>query len=124
MVSNASPGTTAPKMNESFIHMVHVSSDCACTQDGYLKHPHLTIIDGDVGQWLIFGWFWGWGTSDTQLTRRKLGKKTHPNHGSRHCPMAAMVPSPQHHQIQQLANMLRNKSVLFKLEKIILCTMY
>ncbi len=31
MVSNASPGTTAPKMNESFVHMAHVSSDHACT---------------------------------------------------------------------------------------------
>ncbi len=48
MVSDASPGTAAPKMNESFIHMAHVSSDRACTQDGYLKHPHPTIIDGDM----------------------------------------------------------------------------
>jgi hypothetical protein len=34
MVSDASPGTAAPKMNKSFVHMAHVSSDCACTQDG------------------------------------------------------------------------------------------
>jgi hypothetical protein len=47
MVSNASPGTTAP-MKESFVHMAHVSSDHARTQDGYLKRPHLTIIDGDM----------------------------------------------------------------------------
>ncbi len=48
----------------------------------------------------------------TQLARRKLGKNTHPNHGGCHCPMAAMVPSPWHHRIQQLANMLRDKSVI------------
>jgi hypothetical protein len=48
MVSNASPGIAAPKMNESFIHMAHLSSKPACTQDGYLKRSHLTIIDGDM----------------------------------------------------------------------------
>ena len=57
MVSDASPGTTTPKMNKSFIHMVHVSSDHACAQDGYLKCPHLTIIDGDM-RW-DSGWFLG-----------------------------------------------------------------
>jgi hypothetical protein len=60
-----------------------------------------------------------------QLARRKLGKKTHPNHGGRHCPMATMVSSPQHRRIQQLANMLHDKSVLLKLENnIIDFTMY
>jgi hypothetical protein len=39
MVFNASPGTAAPKMNKSFIHMAHVSSDRARAQDGYLKRP-------------------------------------------------------------------------------------
>jgi hypothetical protein len=39
-------------------------------------------------------------------------------------PMAAMVPSPWHHCIQQLANMLRDKSMLLKLENIIVFTMY
>jgi hypothetical protein len=57
MVSNASPGTATPKMNKSFVHMAHVSSDCAFAQDGYLKRPHLTIIDGDM-RW-DSGWFWG-----------------------------------------------------------------
>jgi hypothetical protein len=57
MVSDASPGTGAPKMNESFIHMAHVSSEHACTQDEYLKHPHPTIIDGDL-RW-DSGWFLG-----------------------------------------------------------------
>ncbi len=66
----------------------------------------------EVGQWLVFGWFWGWGTLDTWLARQKLAKKTHPNHDGCCCPMAAMVPSPRHCCIQQLANMLRNKSVI------------
>jgi hypothetical protein len=57
MVSNASPGTAASKMNESFVHMAHVSSDYACAQDGYLKFPHLTIIDRDM-RW-DSGWFLG-----------------------------------------------------------------
>jgi hypothetical protein len=57
MVSDASSGTAAPKMNKSFIHVAHVSSNHACAQDGYLAHPHLTIIDGDM-RWDI-GWFWG-----------------------------------------------------------------
>ncbi len=47
MASNASPGNTAPKMNESFVYVAHVSSDRACAQDGCLKRPHPTIIDGD-----------------------------------------------------------------------------
>jgi hypothetical protein len=59
-----------------------------------------------------------------QLARQKLGKKTHPNHGGCHCLMAAMLPSPRHCCIQQLANMLCNKSMLFKLENIIVFTMY
>jgi hypothetical protein len=58
MVSDPSSGTTAPKMNKSFVHMAHVSCDRACAQDGYLKHPHPTNIDGDmrwegVGFWVI-----------------------------------------------------------------------
>jgi hypothetical protein len=55
MVSDASPGTAAPKINKSFIHMALVSSDHACAQDGYLKRPHPTIIDGDM-RW-DNGWF-------------------------------------------------------------------
>ncbi len=38
--------------------------------------------------------------------------------------MAAMVPSPQHRCIQQLANMLCDKSMLLKLENIIVFTVY
>ncbi len=77
-----------------------------------------------MGQWLGFGWFWGWGTLDMQLARQKLGKKAHPNHGGHHCPTAAMVPSFRHRHIQQLANMLRNKSMSLKLDNIIVFTIY
>jgi hypothetical protein len=56
MVSKSSPGIAAPKMNESFVHMAHVSSDRACAQDGILKRLHPTIIDGDM-RW-DSGWFW------------------------------------------------------------------
>jgi hypothetical protein len=55
MVSNASQGTTAPKMNNFFVHMAHVSSDQVCAQNGYLKRLHLTIIGGDM-RW-DSGWF-------------------------------------------------------------------
>jgi hypothetical protein len=57
MVSYASPGTAAPKMNKSFMHMAHVSSNRACAQNGYLKHPHPTIINRDL-RW-DSGWFLG-----------------------------------------------------------------
>jgi hypothetical protein len=57
IVPNAAAGTATPQMNKSFIHMAHVSSDHACAQDGYLKPPHPTIIDGDM-RW-DSGWFWG-----------------------------------------------------------------
>ncbi len=48
MVSDASPSTATPKMNGYFVHMAHMSYDRACAQDGYLKRPHPTIIDGDM----------------------------------------------------------------------------
>jgi hypothetical protein len=54
-----------------------------------------------------------------QSARQKLDKKTHPNHDSCHCPMNTMVHSPRHHHIQQLANMQRNKSIVLKIENII-----
>ena len=55
MVSDASPGTANPKMNESFVHTAQMSSDRACAQDGYFKRPHLIIIDGDKRS--DSGWF-------------------------------------------------------------------
>jgi hypothetical protein len=38
--------------------------------------------------------------------------------------MAAVVPSPRYRRIQQLANMLWDKSMLLKLENIIVFTMF
>jgi hypothetical protein len=67
MVSDASPGTADPKMNESFVHMARVSSNHACAQDGYWKRPHPTIIGGDMrwdSGWVLGGlgvgehWTW------------------------------------------------------------------
>ncbi len=55
MVSDSSPSTAAPKMNKYFVHMAHMSYDRTCAQDGYLKRPHLTIIEGDM-RWGS-GWF-------------------------------------------------------------------
>jgi hypothetical protein len=60
MVSNVSPATATPKINKSFVHMAHLSSDRACAQDGYLEHPHraiLTEICGGtvVGFWVVLG---------------------------------------------------------------------
>ena len=57
MVSDASPSTADPKMNESFVHTAHMSSDRACAQDGYFKRPHRTNIGGDM--WSDSGWFLG-----------------------------------------------------------------
>ncbi len=55
MVSDASPGTADPKMNESFVYTAQMSSDRACAQDGYFKCPHSTIIDDDKRS--DSGWF-------------------------------------------------------------------
>jgi hypothetical protein len=48
MISNALPGAANPKMNNSFVHMARASSYCGWVQDGCLKRPHLTIINGDM----------------------------------------------------------------------------
>ena len=67
MVSDASPDTANPKMNESFVHTAHASSDRACAQDGHFKCPHPTIIDGDI--WLDSGWVLGGFVVVGHLTR-------------------------------------------------------
>ncbi len=85
MVSDASPGTATPKMNESFVFMAHVSLDHACAQDGYLKCPHQTIIDGDSMSmrwdscWFLGGLGVGGHWTRDQLGgsyRKRQGKKT------------------------------------------------
>ena len=92
-----------------------------------MKRPHPTIIDGDM--WSDSGWFLGGFVVVGHLTRdllggSYLGKKTHPNHGGRRRPTAAMVPPPRRRRIQQSANMLCDKSMLLKLENIIVFTIY
>jgi hypothetical protein len=59
-----------------------------------------------------------------QSARQKQGKNTHPNHDSCHCPTAAMVPSSWQPHVQQLDNMLRDKSMLLKLENISLFLLF
>jgi hypothetical protein len=66
MVSNASPGTATPEMNKSFAHIAHVSSNRACAQDGYIKCPHLTIVDGDM-RWDSGGFLGVLGYGDIRL---------------------------------------------------------
>jgi hypothetical protein len=58
MVLDASSSTAAPKMNEYFVHMAHVSYDRACAQDVYLKSPHPTIFGKDIrwdSVWFLVG---------------------------------------------------------------------
>jgi hypothetical protein len=57
MASDASPGVTDPKMNESFVHTAPTSSSHAYAQDGHLKRLHPTIIDGDMRS--DSGWYLG-----------------------------------------------------------------
>ena len=68
---------------------------------------------------MVLCWFLSGRTPDTQLARCKLVKKTHPNHGGRRRPTAAMVPRPRRRRTQQSANMISDKSVLFKVEDVI-----
>ncbi len=72
MVSDASPGTADPKMNESFVHTAQMSSDRACAQDGYFERPHPTIIDDDKRS--DSGWFFVGFRVGGRLTRNYLGK--------------------------------------------------
>ena len=61
---------------------------------------------------------------DAQLTRRKLGKKIHPDHGGRQRPTAAMVTPPRRRVIRRSSIMMRDKSMSLKLENIIVFTIY
>jgi hypothetical protein len=53
MVSDASPGTADPKMNESIVHTALMSSDCACAQDGYFERPHPPLLMVIRGQTVV-----------------------------------------------------------------------
>jgi len=77
-----------------------------------------------VGQWLVFGWFWGCGTSDTQLARRKLGKNNTPQPWRPPSLYDLHGAPPRRSRIRQSANMLRNKSISLKLENVIVFTFH
>ena len=49
---------------------------------------------------------------------------THPDHGSRRRPTAAMVPHSRRQDIQQSTNILCDKSMSFKLKNILFITIY
>ena len=67
IISAASPSAAHPKIVELYNHTAQASAHHACAEDGYLKRSHPPIIDGDyqVDWWLVVGWIWGRGTSDT-----------------------------------------------------------
>ncbi len=50
--------------------------------------------------------------------------KTHPNHGGRRRPTAAMAPHPRRRRAQQSTNMIVDKSMLLKVEDLIVFTIY
>jgi hypothetical protein len=59
MVSDASPGTVAPNMNNFFVHMAHVSSERAFAQDGYLNVPIRPVLMEISGRTVVGFWFLG-----------------------------------------------------------------
>ncbi len=86
-------------------------------EDGYLKHCHLPIIDGDIklARWLVVGWILGWRTPDTQKPRNKLAKakqNTHmPTMAAAVVPRMPWYPPLRRRRIQQSANLLRDTSM-------------
>lgn len=77
-----------------------------------------------MGERLVIGLVFELLGIDAQLTRRKLGKKIHPDHGGRQRPTAAMVTPPRRLVIRQSSNTMCDKSMSLKLENIIVFTIY
>jgi hypothetical protein len=77
-----------------------------------------------VGERLVIGLVFELSGIDAQLTRRKQGKKIHPDHGGRQRPTATMVTPPWRRVIRQSSNTMCDKSMSLKLEKIIVFTIY
>ncbi len=76
MVSDASPGTPPPQ-DEWILHSYGACVFRLCMRTGWVLETSPSDHYWwryEVGQWLVFGWLGGWGTSDTRLARRKLGK--------------------------------------------------
>ncbi len=70
IISAASPRASNPKIVEKCNHTTQASAHQACAEDGYIKCPHLPIIDGDIkfARSLVVGWILGRRTPDTQCT--------------------------------------------------------
>jgi hypothetical protein len=51
MVSDASPGTADPKMNESFVHTAQMSYDRACAQGNFKNQENLNRILSFWSRW-------------------------------------------------------------------------
>ena len=77
-----------------------------------------------VGERLVIGLVFELLGTEAQLTRRKLGKKIHPDHGGRQRPTAAMVTPPRRRVIRQSSNTMCDKYMSLKLENIIVFTIY
>lgn len=77
-----------------------------------------------VGERLVIGLVFELLGIDAQLTRRKLGKKIHPDHGGRQRPTAAMMTPLQRRVVRQSSNTMCDKSMSLKLEIIIIFTIY
>ncbi len=107
MVSDASPGTAAPKINKSFVHMACMCSDRPCAQDGYLKCPHRTIIDGDM--WWDSSWVWvvfELGDIGLTISQAEARQKNTPQSWRPPLPYGrhgAFPPAPPHTTISQHA---------------------
>jgi hypothetical protein len=77
-------------------------------------------------RWAVVGfwWFWGWGTSDRRLARKKLGKKHTPQSWRPPLPYGchgALPSAPPH---KKITNMLCDKSMMLKLNNIIVFSIY
>jgi hypothetical protein len=55
MAFKATPSAANPKMMEQCNQTAQSSSHHTSVEDGYFKHPHTPIIDGD--KWSNSGWF-------------------------------------------------------------------
>jgi hypothetical protein len=85
----------------------------------FLVGPFLTEIV--VGERLVIGLVFELLGIGAQLTRRKLGKKKHPDHGGRHQrPTAAMMTPPRRRVVRQSSNTMCDKSMSLKLKNIII----
>jgi hypothetical protein len=55
MATKAIPSVPNPKMTELCNQTAQLSAHHTCAEDGYFKHHHTSIIEGD--KWLDSDWF-------------------------------------------------------------------